>query len=139
MLKVANMSESELIDYINNGIANLPTTDSITLKDAETVEGLYKIYNQLSDNVRQQITDSAKLEAAYAKVQKLRDEALIEALIADIDKLPAADKLTLSDEGTVNALVSRLEALSAEDAAKVTNAGKLTAAKHELKNPHTAQ
>ncbi len=137
MLKVANMSESELIDYINNGIANLPTTDSITLKDAETVEGLYKIYNQLSDNVRQQITDSAKLEAAYAKVQKLRDEALIEALIADIDKLPAADKLTLSDEGTVNALVSRLEALSAEDAAKVTNAGKLTAAKARIEKIRT--
>lgn len=136
MIEVSVMLPEERIDQINAGIANLPAVDQITMDQVEIVEGLYHAYSQMTEEIKQKVVGADKLNAAYARVQELRNDASVADLIAAIDQLPAADKLSLAQEAVIDSLIVKLNALPDESAQKVSNAAKLTAAKDRMEAIH---
>lgn len=136
MLAVADMLPEERLDEINAAIAALPEASGITLDQAETIEGLHRSYQSMSNEVKQKVVGADKLVAAYAKVQELRSQAAAEALVTEIEALPSAAELTLADEAQISNLAQRLADLPEEYAALVINADRLDAAKARIADIH---
>lgn len=130
MLQASEKLPEERLDELTDAIAALPAADELTLEHAEAVENLYALYKQMADKTL--VGNGAVLEAAYAKIQRLRGEDTAAKLVADIAALPVVDKLTLADEGAISGLEYRLENLEEDYVELVTNAEVLKAARARL-------
>ncbi len=132
LLDILAVASMDPVERINNGIASLPEVDAVTLADRDKIETLYNGYQGLEDSLKEQVANSKKLEDAYAKIAVLERQAVIDAIIADIAKLPADAQIVSTNREAIYGLVDRVNALGEEDAAKVTNKARLDAAKARM-------
>jgi|GEM_PF-3444954 len=122
-LSTAFVNEAALL------INNLPDADSITLSDKSAVTAARSSYNGLSD------VEKAKIDAdTLAKL--LAAESAIRVLTCEdtINKLPAAESVTLSNKAAIEAARAAYDALSDEEKGKVdqTLVDKLVAVEGKL-------
>lgn len=123
------VSSQDPIERMEQGIASIPALDEITLNDQSKIQTLYTAYNNFSTEDQAKVSGADKLLAAYAKIAELRDEELVNSLIADIDALPAVEALTAkNDSAMIEAIQTRFDALEDQLKEKVTNADKLVRA-----------
>ena len=118
-------------------INQLPTTDAIELTDEVKVANVRSLYNALSKEAKALVTNLDKLEALENKLIELKkakdNQDKANVVIELINKLPAADELTLEGEDKVKEARTSYEALSEEVKALVTNLGKLEALEDKMK------
>ena len=120
------VSSQDPIERMEQGIASIPALDEITLDDQSKIQTLYTAYNNFSAEDQAKVSGADKLLAAYTRIAELRDEELVNSLIADIDALPAVEALTKAgDEASVSGLTARYNELSSALQEKVSNADKL--------------
>ena len=117
-------------------INQLPTTDAIELTDEVKVANVRSLYNALSKEAKALVTNLDKLEALENKLIELKkakdNQDKANVVIELINKLPAADELTLEGEDKVKEARTSYEALSEEVKALVTNLDKLEALENKL-------
>ena len=117
-------------------INQLPTTDAIELTDEVKVANVRSLYNALSKEAKALVTNLDKLEALENKLIELRkakdNQDKANVVIELINKLPAADELTLEGEDKVKEARTSYEALSEEVKALVTNLSKIEALENKL-------
>ena len=114
---------------VNEQIAALPET--VTLADKAAVLACKGAYEALTETQRAVVVGYDKVTAALARIEELEraaseDDALVAALMEDIDAIPA--KVTAADKDSVLALKARYEALNEELQARITNYSKVTEA-----------
>lgn len=123
------------ITAVEELIALIPEDiDSITLENSEVVNNADKAYNALPSGWKASVNAELveRLNNAKAKIVQLKNQAIINALIADIAALPATDDITLEQETTILDLLARYNALADDAKDAVTNANLLTAAVAKL-------
>ena len=117
-------------------INQLPTTDAIELTDEVKVANVRSLYNALSKEAKALVTNLDKLEALENKLIELKkakdNQDKANVVIELINKLPAADELTLEGEDKVKEARTSYEALSEEVKALVTNLSKIEALENKL-------
>jgi DNA repair exonuclease SbcCD ATPase subunit len=94
LLILLNLSKANLADTVAAHIKALPDTDSLTLKDKDTVDTLAKIYDTMTSDTQSLISkeDSEKLDQARQKIAELeltqKDRDAANAVADQIGKLP---------------------------------------------------
>ena len=129
-------------DIVIGLIKNLPQPADIALGDEDAVVAAREAYDALTDEQKALIVAECteKLEACEAKIAELKaaaaaDQAAAQAVIDQIDALPAHSDVTLEDEADVKAAREAYEALTDAQKDLVTNLEKLEAAEQALLPP----
>ena len=104
----------------------------ISLSDEATVTALLAEYAALSAEDQQKVSNFERLIAASNAIGALKLQARVDALIANINLLPAADQLALSDEAAVLTLRAEYDALPDDARQKVDNYETLAAAEARI-------
>lgn len=131
------VSESAAVTAVKSAIDALPQADAVKLSDAAAIAAARTAYEDLSEDAKSQITNLPRLTAAETALKALL-QAPVDAVIAQIAALPAADEVTLADKTAIEAARAAYTSLSAEQRQAVTNLSKLTAveaALEVLENP----
>ena len=114
LLKQNNDAASYVIELINN----LPTIEDLKLTDKETVLGVQNTYDNLTDVVKNLITNVDKLNSLVEIVSEFDS---VENVISVINNLPNVSDLTLNDEEKLIAARNLYEALNSKVKKYVTN------------------
>lgn len=136
------------VDYLNDKenkraaqrVINL--IDSLEEKDIndETEDDLDKIkleYHALNKEQKKLVSNYGKLEKAYMKVEEAKNKRVVEALMAEIDKIDS-NNLTVTDT-SVKALREKYDNLSDEQKKLVTNKDKLAKYEKAIQNKKTEE
>ena len=116
------------IEDVKAAIENLP--EEITIEDKDAVLALYEDFNGLSDEQQALVTNSAKLQAAKTKIEKIEsDIAIAKGFDAYAEAL---GDVTLDDEDAVKDLRDKYTALTNDQKAYVTTLGILKAAEEKI-------
>ncbi len=99
-------NDTDMVAQVERAIAKLPEASAISMADAQAVEAVRVMYNGLDDAQKETVENYEKLTACENRLLVLPVEALI-------DKLPAADEITIKD---LLALDQAKKAYSALDA-----------------------
>ena len=101
------ISGEEIAKEVIEQIASLPQLERLKLEDQENVKAVRQLYDQLTDSQRVFVTNYDSLVAVEAKLSDLlvnqADQEVAETVITLIEKLPAADSITLVDQESVQA------------------------------------
>lgn len=119
------------INIVINAIAALPEPEAVTFGNAAAIEDARAAYDALSDDQKELVTNYEKLEALETALAEKRSEA-VQAVIGQIDALPAADAITLADAAAIREARAAYEALPEDLRPQVSNLDKLTAAEAVL-------
>ena len=119
-------SEDDLL--VANLMADIEAIPAkVTAADRDSVLALKARYEALNEELQARITNYSKVTEALAAIEQAeKDDALVAALMADIEAIPA--KVTAADKDSVLALKARYEALNEELQARITNYSKVTEA-----------
>lgn len=103
-------------------IAELPGAADLTVADKSAVQSAANSYAALTDVQKEQVTNTAKLEALQSR---MADLAAADEVIGKIASLPEPDLISLKDKSGVISAGDSYKALTDAQKAMVTNAGKL--------------
>ncbi|MBD3107401.1 InlB B-repeat-containing protein [Bacillus sp. AGMB 02131] len=119
------ISDEDIAKEVIEQIAKLPQLEKLTLEDQETVKVVRQLYDQLTDSQRVFVTDYDVLVAAEAKLSELleiqEEQATANSVITLIEKLPAADSISLVDQESVQAARSAFNRLTVTQQKWVSN------------------
>jgi len=101
---------NDLIEFINN----IPSIDQISLDDEDTINNLIYMYNNLSDEKKDKVTNYNKLLDAQNKIVylNLTEENLIFEIDELISKLPKVNRITLKDKEEVEEIQELINKVS---------------------------
>ncbi len=124
-LERAASEDDALVAALMEDIDAIPA--KVTAADKDSVLALKARYEALNEELQARITNYSKVTEALAAIEQAeKDDALVAALMADIEAIPA--KVTAADKDSVLALKARYEALNGELQARITNYSKVTEA-----------
>lgn len=110
-----------VIDLINN----LPSIDSIQVKDKSSIENIIDIYNKLDEASKKYVTNYNELVEIYNYVIKLEEKTRLEKLaspiIKKINNLPSVDAISVDDSPEVEEIRKEYDKLETGAKAYVTN------------------
>lgn len=108
----------------------------ILLSSATTLKQLKEEYDALSDEAKQQVTNSEKLFEALQEIDKLQDleqqKQLASKVVQLIEQLKQIEEVTLADENSVLQARASYDALSMQAKVYVTNIEKLEQLEQQL-------
>ena len=133
--------KSEVSDAIL-AIDALPAADKVALTDKDAVAAARKAYDALTKEQQAKVSEELlkKLTDAEAAIKNLEqvaaDKAAADAVTEALNKLPAADKVTLTDKKAVEAARAAYDALTESQQALVDESAvkKLTDAEAAIKD-----
>ncbi|MCD2491133.1 cadherin-like beta sandwich domain-containing protein [Lacrimispora sp. NSJ-141] len=128
LLDIMAISSMDPAERMNNGIAAIPSIDDITLNDRDMIENLYQGYQLMEEADKERVIGYSILEAAYAQIPILERKVITDAIVADIEKLPAEADILTTDKDGIYSLLERVNALG-DDTSAITNLSRLTSAK----------
>ncbi|GEK34415.1 Ig-like domain-containing protein [Kurthia sibirica] len=126
--------ESTTIFKIVIDILTLPEVEKITLNDRPKIVAIEKIYNELTTNQQQLITNYSKLQLLNAQLEVISKENSEKAQIAikQINNLPK--KITQADKNTIEQARLAYEKLTVEQQSIVGNYEQLVEAETQLQS-----
>lgn len=127
-------SVAGLVDQIEA----LPERDNVTLEDSARINELWSRYEALGDGDQVGVTNLQKLLDAKDKLQELTNMTLVDGIVADIDRLPSPEEITLASEQAVADLTARVEALHENAQKAVSNRENLAGLKSRLEGYRAA-
>ncbi len=107
------IEDLEAAKAVEDQINALP--ENITVEDKEAVEAARAAFDALTDDQRALVDVDAlseKLAAAEAALKVALDKAAADAVIAQIDALPAATRVTINDKDAIEAASAAYDALT---------------------------
>ncbi len=117
--------DNKNIEEVITKIDSLPDTTSITLDDEVKVGEARTLYDALTDEEKNKVTNYSKLISLESKIKKLRDAQNIIDLKEMIDNLPDASDVTITDKEQIEKAVTLFESLSNIQKIQITNSKKL--------------
>lgn len=90
----------------------LPEAEQITLDDGARLKAIQQAYEALSSDDQAQVTEKDNFTARQVAYQALLDRQAADRVLAAIDQLPAADKVSLADGKTIAGVRAAYDGLS---------------------------
>ena len=124
---------NSLLDLINDLDECLKVVDAIeglskeiTLNDEELIVSVRALYNNLSDDLKEYVTNLSVLESAEQKISSLKKAyEAAQKVVKMIDDLPSKEELTYDDKKQVESVRGYYTILSSSAKPFVTNLSKL--------------
>lgn len=112
----SNPEEPQIPEEAQAVIDLIEEIGTVTLDSREAIEAARNAYDALTEEQQSYVTNYSVLTAAEAELKALEeqaaDQAAADAVIEQINSLPAADALTLADKAAVEAAREAYEALT---------------------------
>ncbi|MGI6033359.1 MAG: fibronectin type III domain-containing protein [Coriobacteriales bacterium] len=129
--KIKELEDEKAASAVTSSISGLGAIANLTLDDADAVNKAKEAYDALTDDQKKLVSaeDAKKLDNAVAKIKELEakdtaDKNAASEAAGTIEKLPAADTLTLDDADAVEAAQAAYDALTPDQKALVTQTDK---------------